>query len=242
MLDSLAVILLEPRNPLNIGAAARAMSNFGCFDLRLVKPYDLAYHEAVSAVNAGHVLARSRVFDTLADALADRHFAIGTASPGHRDLKLPLERLEAGGLLLRQHLAASEACALLFGSEKFGLSNDDLSLCDALLTIPTRQAHESMNLGQAVAVCLYELVRLNDVIPYQRAARATATIDQLTRTEDGLMEALHLSGYLNPLTADTSRLKLRRLLRRLTLSSRDSTVWQGMLRQILWKLRKPSHD
>ena len=152
------MVLVTPRNPLNIGAAARAMSNFGFFDLRLVAPYDLAFREARSAVGAASLLENARVFPTVAEAVADCTLVVGTTSLGHRGLQHRLRRLEIGGRLIRKHLAAGNL-ALLFGSEKFGLTNEEMAYCNWLTRIPSREQHGSMNLGQAVAVCLYEVIR-----------------------------------------------------------------------------------
>lgn len=153
------IVLVTPRNPLNIGAAARAMSNFGFTQMRLVNPYDVAFKEARSAVKSQYILENAQVFPTVGEAVADCALVVGTTAGGRRDLHLPLYRLEAAGELLRQHLSAEQPAALLFGSEKFGLSNDDMSHCQWLLRIPSREEHGSMNLGQAVAICLYELRR-----------------------------------------------------------------------------------
>src|SRR6476660_124884 len=119
--DHVRVVLVAPRNPLNIGAAARAMSNFGFLHLRVVNPYDVAYAEAKSAVNAAAVLNRSEQFATVAEAIADCTLVVGTTAVGHRQLQHSLRRLEYGGKLVREELAAGKV-ALLFGSEKFGLS------------------------------------------------------------------------------------------------------------------------
>src|SRR6266853_5155444 len=156
--DSLRVVLVATRNPLNIGAAARAMSNFGFPRLRLVNPYEPAFREARSAVGASMVLASAEVYENVAEAVADCTLVVGTTAVRHRDLHHPIRRLEAGARLLRKHLASSRV-ALLFGSEKRGLSNDDLSHCHWLMRVPTCEENISMNLGQAAAVCLYEVVR-----------------------------------------------------------------------------------
>lgn len=210
------------------------MTNFGFSDLRLVAPYDLAFREAQSAVRSGKVLTRATVFPDLAAAIADCRFVAGTVSPGHRRLHLPLERLEPAARTLR---GQSGPAAILFGSEKFGLSNEDLSYCDLILTIPTSASQESMNLGQAVAVVLYELIRDPTIRSWPDPSPAAASLGQLSRLEQGLLEALDRSGYINPVVANSTTLKIRRLLKKLSLSSRDATVWSGMLRQILWKLR-----
>src|SRR5579863_4765614 len=125
----LCVVLVTTRNPLNIGAAARAMANFGLDDLRLVNPYDLAFREAVSAVGAAHVLQSARVFPAVADAIADCSLVVGTTAAQRRELQQPIELLESGINDLRTHTGRA---ALVFGSEKFGLSNDDMSFCHSL--------------------------------------------------------------------------------------------------------------
>src|SRR3954463_10083343 len=96
----LRVVLVSPRNPLNIGAAARALSNFGFRDLRLVNPYDVAFREAKSAVRSEYILESAQVFTNVADAVADCGLVVGTTSLGHRDLHIPLYRLEAAAELM----------------------------------------------------------------------------------------------------------------------------------------------
>src|SRR5450432_4225136 len=123
--DNLRVVLVETRNPLNIGAAARAMANFGFARLRVVNPYDVAFREARSAVGAAPLLEAAEEFSTLADAIADCRLAVGTTSVGHRELQHPIRRLEYGSRLMLRVLPAAPV-ALVFGSEKFGLSNEDL--------------------------------------------------------------------------------------------------------------------
>lgn len=231
----LRVVLVAPRNPLNIGAAARAMSNFGFFDLRVVNPYEVAFREAKSAVKARAVLEKAREFSTVAEAVADCALVVGTTAKGHRALEHPLRRLETGARIIRKKLATAPV-ALLFGSEKFGLSNDDMSHCHWLLRIPTREAHGSMNLGQAVAVCLYELIRNPAAARATPEPRRPASAGDLERIAQILEEILEKSGYVHARVAGSTRLKIRRLIRRMDLNAHDAEVWLGMLRQILWKL------
>lgn len=233
--DRLRVVLVSPRNPLNIGAAARAMSNFGFSGLRLVNPYEVAFREARSAVGAAALLAKAREFASVTDAVADCAMVVGATAVGHRELHHPLRRLEYGGRLIRKRLAAGNV-ALLFGSEKFGLSNDDLSHCHWLVRIPTREEHGSMNLGQSVAVCLYELIRSPQALLKEPKPSQGAAGEDAERLTGMLRDALEESGYLNPRTAASSMNKLRRLVRRMDLSARDAEAWLGMVRQILWKL------
>src|SRR5689334_1962398 len=103
--EHLQVVLVAPRNPLNIGAAARAMSNFGFLQLRVVNAYEVAYAEARSAVKAGGVLAQSQQYPTVDEAIADATLVVGTASLGHRALQLPVRRLETAGRLIREEMA-----------------------------------------------------------------------------------------------------------------------------------------
>jgi TrmH family RNA methyltransferase len=234
--DRLRVVLVGTRNPLNVGAAARAMSNFGFLHLRVVKPYDAAFREARSAVGASQVLASAEEYESVGEAVADCALVVGTTAIRHRELQHPLKRLETGARLIRKALDRGRV-AILVGSEKVGLSNLDLSHCHWLLRIPTRAEHISMNLGQAVAVCLYELVRDPGV-----ARRSTkpelATSGEVERITGVLLESLRASGYLKPRSAAATEAKVRRLVRRLALEADDAEVWLGMLRQMLWKIRQ----
>jgi len=233
----LRIVLVSPRNPLNIGAAARAMSNFGFADLRLVNPYDVAFKEARSAVRSQYILEKAQVFDNVASAVADCTLVVGTTALGNRDLHLPLYRLEAAGELMNQHLDSSSA-ALLFGSEKFGLSNDDMSHCHWLTRIPTRDEHGSMNLGQAVATCLYELRRDAESLHTRFEPPALASTEKYEAITSLLLDLLTRSGYVNERTSKSAELKARRLVRRLGLPASDAETWLGMLRQILWKVKQ----
>ncbi len=235
--DSLRIILNSPRNPLNIGAAARAISNFGFSHLRVVNAYDVAYQEARSAVKASAILSSSEQYHSLGDAVKDCTLVVGTTSLGNRELHHPLYRLEYGGALIRQAMVAGPV-AILFGSEKFGLSNEEMSHCHWLMRIPTREEHESMNLGQAVALCLYELIRETEAETKVPITIARADAEQTGRFTGMLLEILDKSGYLNPRVADSTEHKIRRMITRLNLSSRDAFVWLGILRQILWKIRQ----
>jgi TrmH family RNA methyltransferase len=235
-LDNLRVVLVDARNPLNIGAAARAMSNFGFLNLRVVNPYEVAFEGARSAVGAGEVLANAEKYETVADAVADCSLVVGTTAVGHRELQHSLQGLEAGAPIIRGHLASGR-CALLFGSEKFGLSNRDMSHCHWLMHIPTREEHFSMNLGQAVAVCLYELIRDAGarVEPEQGTAASAA---ELERVHETLLEALRASGYPKLNTSDSFESAVRRMVLRLRLHSGDAEFLLGMLRQMVWKMTK----
>jgi TrmH family RNA methyltransferase len=197
-MKNLCVVLVGTRNPLNVGAVARAMSNFGAMELRAVRPYEKAWREAKSAVGAGELLARAKEFASLAEAVADCSLVVGTTAVGNREMKHPLRGLEEGARLIGKRMETGRV-AVLFGSEKWGLSNEDLSYCHWLMRIPTRVEHRSMNLGQAAAVVMYELGRgkrfnTEDTEESQRAQRrgekpkraglkASATVKNAERKE-----------------------------------------------------------
>lgn len=235
MTGRLSVVLVGVRNPLNIGAAARAMSNFGFANLRLVNPYPVAFREAKSAVGASALLERAEEYKGLADAIADCSLVVGTTAARNRKLDHELRHLHIGAHSIREKLHSGNV-ALLFGSEKRGLSNQDLAYCHWLMRIPTREAHPSMNLGQAVAVCLYELTRETRPVPKRetRPAAPSAEVDRLTAT---LLDSLRTSGYIRPASAVATEGNIRRLIRRLKLSSDDIHLLEGMLRQMLWKMQ-----
>lgn len=237
------MVLVATRNALNIGAAARAMSNFGFRCLRVVRPFEPSFREAKSAVGAADLLKASQQFSTVADAVKDCVLVVGTTAVRDRAIHHPLKRLEEGARLIQKKLQSSPPkksgrVALLFGSEKTGLSNDDLSHCNFLIRIATQQANISMNLGQAVAVCLYELSR----DPARKTSAAskkteTASAADVERITQRLLEVMQASGYLTRRPIADVELRMRRMVRRMQMPARDTEVWLGILRQIIWKLQ-----
>lgn len=214
------------------------MANFGFSNLRLVTPYEPSFREARSAVNAAEVLGSAKLFNNVAEAVADRSLVIGTTAARNRELHQQLHNLPEGAALACRHLEFGSV-ALLFGSEKTGLSNHDLSHCHWLLHIPTRDEHVSMNLGQAVAVCLYQIAcELKKTPARLHPSPELATGEDLERLTQLLLESLTLSEYSKPGMEASLEEKLGRLVRRLNLNASDAGLLLGMLRQILWKLRR----
>ncbi len=235
------VVLVRPRNPLNIGAAARAMSNFGAHRLRLVNPYAPGFREAKSAVGAADLLETAQEFKTVAEAVADCALVVGTTAIRQRVLSQPVRRLdEPSGSMIRQQLQTTRV-ALLFGSEKIGLTNKDFSHCHWLLNIPTKQKNISMNLGQSVAVCLYELARSAPLAPAADGF-IPATASQTEHVTECLLESLRISGYVKPGTDAMFEKKARSLILRFKMEEYDAKLLLGMVRQIVWKLRNPSKN
>ena len=165
------------------------MANFGFSRLSVVNPYDVAFREARSAVGAAPLLQKAEEFASLADAVADCRLVVGTTSVGHRELQHPIRRLEYGARLMLRVVPAAPV-ALVFGSEKFGLSNDDLSHCHWLMRIPTVGQDLSMNLGQAVALCLYEMARDPKAAAARPVKIASASAGETEQITLRLLEAL----------------------------------------------------
>jgi TrmH family RNA methyltransferase len=235
-MENLRVVLVATRNPLNLGAVARAMSNFGALHLRVVSPYEKAFREARSAVGASDVMRRAEEFSNVEEAVADCGLVVGTTAIGNREIKHPMRSLDKAGPLLRKRLA-KERVALLFGSEKWGLSNESLSYCHWLVHIPTREEHQSMNLGQAAAVCLWELARGKKTFE-EGSARPSARMETVTRITDAMLECLLRSGYVAARSEALAEEKLRRMVRRFSLDAADAEVLLGMMRKMQEKLRK----
>lgn len=245
--DRVVVVLVRARNPSNIGAAARAMHDLGYAQLRIVNEFPVPFAAAKSAVDASSVLLKAMEAGTLAAAVEDCTFVLGTTAVGERALEHPLHLLPQAVELIRDSLASDRQArvALVFGSEKTGLSNEELSHCHALLTIPMNAPadgrHLSMNLGQAVAVCLYALnvARPNagcapaSFVPAPETLAPAGDIERLTCL---LQEVLLTSGYSRRNPAGAREVSIRRLVRRLQLSSVDAPVWTGIFRQILFRL------
>jgi len=223
------IVLVRPRDPNNIGAAARAMKNFGFTDLAVVTPHPPVWGEVVSAVNATDVLTNARVCGALDEAIADCNLVVGTTDRTRVEEKRPLYTPFD---LSRELAVADYDLALVFGSEKHGLTNEDLSRCHRVMSIPTEPGCPSMNLGQAVAVCCYELIRDGAqaaIVPHPAeaaAAGATETALQLS------LEVLKLIDFVLPGNEPDLTRRLRGSLLRLNPTRYDTEMLCGVLSRI----------
>ena len=247
--DRLEVVLVSPRNPLNIGATARAMANFGFRRLTVVAPYEPHWREARSAVGAPELLQSATEVATVAEAVADCAFVAGTGTRTHRQPDQPVHVLPDARPMLENHLTAGSRVALVFGPEKHGLTRDDLSYCHALIEIPTDALQPSMNLGQAVAVCLYELARpvpaSHNTHPDPAGSPAEgrsplASSANLDRLGALIEETMVAAGYSPRAMQPANRHDLRVLLRRLAPSALDTRRMMGLFRRILYRLQNPT--
>src|SRR6188508_2411706 len=151
------VILVEPQLGDNIGAAARAMANFGLSRLRLVKPRDGWPNPRawVAASGADRVLDNAALFDTVEAAIADLTFVLATTARAHDQAK-PVVSPEAAAALMAPKIAGGESVGVVFGRERYGLENHEVALADRIVTLPVNPAFASLNLAQAVALIAYE--------------------------------------------------------------------------------------
>jgi TrmH family RNA methyltransferase len=239
------VVLVSPRNPLNIGAAARAMVNFGFAQLSVVAPFEAHWREAKSAVGAPELLASAREFPSLAEAVAECTYVMGTGTLTHRKAQQPVILLPDLAPTLDSALDSGGRVALVFGPEKHGLTRDDLAFCHALVTIPTEPTQPSMNLGQAVAVCLYELTRAHAERLDERSDRTklsntpeSPTSGALDRMADLIEQTMERSGYSPRIMEAANRHDLRLLLRRLQWSEADARRALGLFRRVLWRIQR----
>ena len=200
--DCPAVILVNPQLGENIGAAARAMLNFGLTDLRLVAPRDGWPNPASEATAAGAVdlLENARVYDTTAEAVADLSFLLG-ATARRRELEIPVIGTGDVGAALHAHQAAGTQTGILFGPEKAGLKNEDVVLCNHILTYPINPAFQSLNLAQAVGVFGYIWKSAESASPppaFDMAPSDAASREDLVRMFEHLEEELVKAGFFFP--------------------------------------------
>jgi tRNA/rRNA methyltransferase len=242
--DRIEVVLVSPRNPLNIGAVARAMANFGFARLTVVAPFEAHWREAKSAVGAPEILLGAKETATLAEAIAACSLVVGTGTLTHRKPEQPAISLPLIEPIIEQELQRRGRIGLVFGPEKHGLTRDDLSYCHLLVEIPTDARQPSMNLGQAVAVCLYELARTAPMENGELALERSQTDGRDEHAVSGgldllaglIEETMTAAGYSPRAMQAANRHDLRVLLRRLGWTKLDAKRAMGLFRRILWRL------
>ncbi len=247
--EQIGVVLVSPRNPLNIGAVARAMANFGFSHLRVVSPFEAHWREAKSAVGAPKILQTASETVSLVDAVSDCTLVVGTGTLTHRKPEQRVVRLPDLSQLAKEELERGGRIALVFGPEKHGLTRDDLSYCQILVEIPTDARQPSMNLGQAVAVCLYELtahihssetdsspkLNSNGEMNVRHPAASSSRMELLAGLVEEVMDAAH---YSPASMRNANRHDVRLILRRLAPGERDVRRIMGLFRRILWRLHQ----
>jgi len=227
-----AIILCQPQLGENIGAAARAMANFGLTDLRLVAPRDGWPNPKAEAMAAGaaDLLASARLYQTLHEALADLTLVFATTA---RERGITKEILTPTEAARRLREATGERTGILFGNERAGLENDDISLCDAVITIPTAE-FTSLNLGQAVLLASYEWFRQGDATRPSRLEHGPLhrkpTREEMVQLFDHLEGELTASGFLYPPDKRDHMVRaIRATLHRAQLTYQEVQTLRGMI-------------
>jgi tRNA/rRNA methyltransferase len=219
------------------------MANFGFSSLSVAAPFAPHWREARSAVGAPDLLEKAKEFRSLSEAVADCTLILGTGTLTHRKPEQPVIALPAVASLIQRELERGGRIALVFGPEKHGLTRDDLSFCHLLVEIPTDPRQPSMNLGQAAAVCLYELA--TGLVPPVAVEAATAARGKGLPVDSGYLDLLtevidevSVSAEYSPSSVrEANRHDLRLLLRRLSLERRDARRILGFFRRIVRRLK-----
>jgi tRNA/rRNA methyltransferase len=234
-LERVAIVLFRPQIPENIGAVARAACNMGITRLHLVNPISLDEERmrAMATSAAAHLLEGMVVHDDLATALGPFQYVVGTtARLGgiRKEIKSPREI--AAHLI---ELSQTNDIALLFGPENFGLTNQELPLCQALVTIPTADC-ASLNLAQAVMILAYELMVARSPHPRFEPRRAnTRELESMYAILQDTLVKINYIGHQNP---EHWMLNVRRFFNRHGLRARETQVIKGICRQIDWYVRR----
>jgi tRNA/rRNA methyltransferase len=242
-----AIILVRPQMGENIGAAARAMLNFGLERMRIVDPRDgWPNPRAVAmASGAGRVLDQAGVFADVKAAIADCDYVMATTARG-RELTKPVLTPERAMDLARALAAEGRRVGVLFGPERTGLENEDVVLANAIVTVPVNPEFPSLNLAQCVLLLGYEWRRQGAAPPPEVMALARtefASALEVERLGDHFEDRLQAAGFFFPPDkVDGMKLNLRNMWSRLNLTRAEVQTFHGMLRQIAWKLRQQDKD
>jgi len=232
ILDNIAIVLVEPQHPGNVGMVCRAMKNMGLTRLRVVKGCRIDHPDAVKfAVSARELIGSAERFESLAEALADTEISIATTRRHGKYRQEVLTAAEAAVQLLPR--LVDHRAALVFGREDSGLTTEEVSLCRWNATIPTGDEYGSLNLAQAVLIFCYEIFSRSATVTY-REERSLAGGGELETCFGQMEEVLLKIGFLNPQNPAHIMRSLRQIFFRAELDSREVAILRGMLTQIDW--------
>jgi tRNA/rRNA methyltransferase len=238
------VVLVEPQMGENIGAAARAMANFGLSRLRLVRPAQGWPNERarVMAAGADRVLDAAELCDSLERAIADCTFVVATTARVHDQAKKVVSAEEAAAEMAPR-IAAGETVALVFGRERYGLENDEVGQADRILTLPVNPAFASLNLAQAVVIVAYEwFKRAGTGLPFATAERSPpAPKEQLAAFFASLESALEEVEFFRPEEKrGVMRTNLRNIFQRIAPTQQDMRTLHGVVNALVQGRKGPA--
>ncbi|MCA1732659.1 MAG: RNA methyltransferase [Acidobacteria bacterium] len=224
-------VLVEPREGGNVGAAARAMKNFGFTEMVIAGAVPSLEGAAQWwASGAEDVVAGARQEPSLESALAGAHVAVATSSSRERTVERPMTPPEVAEL--RAAMAPDQTVALVFGREDRGLTAGEMALCGRTAVIPTSDLHPTMNLAQAIAIFAWELSR--EVAPSGTPPRELATVDSVERLHETARALLLDAGFLNEQNPEQIYADLRAIAARAMLDERELAILMGIARQLRW--------
>jgi tRNA/rRNA methyltransferase len=228
-----SIILVEPQLSENVGTAARAMANFGLGDLRLVNPREGWPSEKAraAAARADHVIDRVRVFERLEDAISDLTFVYATTARMREVAKAVVGPRVAAETIVKR-AAEGSATGILFGRERTGLNNEEVSLADEILTLPVDPTFSSLNIAQAVLIFAYEwrLAAIGNELPFGTEIAEPAPREQLIAMFEHLEAALDEAGFFRPTEKRPHiTLAIRAMLQRASLTEQEVRTLRGMI-------------
>jgi tRNA/rRNA methyltransferase len=251
--DAPAIILVEPQLGDNIGAAARAMANFGLGALRIVAPRDGWPNEAARsyAANALSVVDGAKVFPDLKTAVADLHYVIATTAR-RRDMTKPVLSPESAAGEMRTRTKARQNCGVLFGKERSGLENDDVAIADVIVSAPVVPAFASINLAQAVLLIAYEwrkaspdaeIREAETAEPWRQGDARPATQDELSGFFEHLERELDASGFLHPPEKRPRMVRsIRNMFKRMGATDQEVRTLRGIVASLTRRQEGTSRD
>ncbi len=238
--DNPVIILINPQMGENIGAAARAMLNFGLIDLRIVAPRDGWPNERAIDMAAGALdqMPEPQIFESLKDAITDLNYTYATTAR-RRDMVKPIFTPRSANKDAAERNAQTQAIGFVFGPERTGLSNDDLSLCSAAITIPTNPEFSSLNLAQSVLLIAHEWYSAHDRTPDKvmdsgdsRPVEQEKLEEMLTRLESELEAARFFRDEgLKP----TMLRNIRNIFTRAELTDQETRTFHGIISALIGK-------
>ena len=232
ILENIYVVLSEPKGPMNIGSVARAMNNMGLTDLALVNPCDYTSEDARKmASGCNETLLGARVFNSTEEALSEAGFVAGMTCREGKYRQNVVDPTELSRMLLT--VSRKNRVALLFGTERTGLTNEEVALCNTLVTIPSSSINSSLNLAQAVLLVCYEIFKMS--LSDERGegdAVELATSLEMEQMYSHMEDVFARIGYLNPQNPGHIMMAIRSIFGRSSLDSRDVKILRGMVGKI----------
>ncbi|MBM4241597.1 MAG: TrmJ/YjtD family RNA methyltransferase [Euryarchaeota archaeon] len=223
------VVFVEPESPGNIGFLARSMKNFGFFDLVLINPCEIGEEAYYYAMHAKDIITNCKIYDTLPEFIDHEKIDFNIGTTGTAGGSYNVSRIAITPEQFAESLNINGNIAILFGREGNGLSNEEISLCDVIVTIPTHEAYPIMNISHAAAIIFYEMFKQKKNYTFEGLEEATAS--EKTALIDDMNNIIQDLGY-PPHKRKIASVVFRRIIGRAFISGREAHTLKGVLRRI----------